>query len=99
MRSRVKRGKSPRSRKLKRTISRKSKGTRGKSPRRMSTKRSKSQVRTKSGCNDLLRKKIKINMDEYKKGRYVSRQQALAVSYSQLKKKSPYCSRYFKRRS
>lgn len=33
-----------------------------------------------------LSKKIKINMDEYKKGRFVSPQQAIAVSYSELKK-------------
>jgi hypothetical protein len=45
-----------------------------------------------------LKKKIRKNMDEYKSGRYSSRQQALAVSYSQVKKMSPYCSRYFKRK-
>lgn len=67
--------------------------------RGMSPRRSKSQLRTKVQCNSFLKRKIRKNMDEYKQGRYVSRQQALAVSYSQLKKKSPYCSRYFKRRS
>jgi hypothetical protein len=67
------------------------------SPKRKSIK-SKSRVRTKSACNQLLKKKIRKNMDEYKSGRYKSRQQALAVSYSQTKKLSPYCSRYFKRK-
>lgn len=64
-----------------------------------SRKRSLKNVRTKSKCKDLLQKKVKKNMQEYKKGRYVSRQQALAVSYSQVKKASPYCNRYFKRKS
>lgn len=66
------------------------------SPKRKSIK--KSSVRTNSACNQLLKKKIRKNMDEYKSGRYSSRQQALAVSYSQVKKMSPYCSRYFKRK-
>ena len=51
----------------------------------------------KDKCYKYLKSKIKINMSEYKRGRYSSRQQALAVSYSQTKKKYPGCSRYFKR--
>ena len=46
--------------------------------------------------NDL--NSLQLYEDEYKSGRYKSRQQALAVSYSQTKKISPYCSRYFKRK-
>jgi hypothetical protein len=65
-----------------------------KSPKRSPRK---SFIRTKSACNQALRKKIRLNMDEYKKGRYSSRQQALAVSYSQIKKSSPYCRRYFRK--
>ncbi len=52
---------------------------------------------TKRSCQNKLKNKIRINMAEYKKGRFSSRQQALAVSYAQVKKKSPSCKRYFKR--
>jgi hypothetical protein len=52
--------------------------------------------RTKVGCNEMLKNKIATNMKEYKEGRFSSRQQAIAVSYSQVKKASPYCKRYFK---
>ena len=34
-----------------------------------------------------LKKKIELNMREYKRGRWVSPQQAVAVSYSQTRKK------------
>lgn len=47
--------------------------------------------RRMSKCKKYLQKKIKINMHEYKKGRFVSRKQALAVSYSQTRKKYPRC--------
>jgi hypothetical protein len=52
--------------------------------------------KTKSKCQDFLRKKIRTNMKEYKDGMFSSREQAIAVSYSQTKEKLPYCSRYFK---
>ena len=52
----------------------------------------------KSSCQTKLKNKIRINMAEYKKGRFSSRQQALAVSYAQVKKKSPSCKRFFSRR-
>ena len=70
-----------------------------KQSKKKSKKQSKkmSSFRTKSGCNDLLKNKIRVNMKELKDGRFVSRQQAIAVSYSQVKKSSPYCKRYFKR--
>ena len=69
-----------------------------KSSKKKSKKMSKkSSVRTKTGCNDLLKNKIRVNMKELKDGRFASRQQAIAVSYSQVKKSSPYCKRYFKR--
>lgn len=63
-------------------------------------KRSKSRSprNTKSRCQNFLRKKIRTNMQEYKDGLFSSRAQAIAVSYSQTKKKLPYCSRYFKRK-
>ena len=42
-------------------------------------------------CNKFLQTKIKVNLKEYKKGKYKSRKQAIAVSYSQTKKKFPKC--------
>lgn len=45
----------------------------------------------KSKCQEYLSAKIKKNMAEYKKGRYSSRMQAVAVSYSQVKKAHPNC--------
>lgn len=51
---------------------------------------------TKSVCMRVLKSKIKKNMGEYKSGRYVSPKQAVAVSYSQVRKSKPGCSRYFK---
>ena len=51
----------------------------------------------KRSCQTKLKNKIRINMAEYKKGRFSSRKQALAVSYAQVKKKYPSCKKYFKR--
>lgn len=76
--------------------SKKSKSSKLRSPIKRSV--SKSRIRTKSACNQLLKKKIRKNINEYKSRKYSSRKQALAVSYSQVKKASPYCSRYFKRK-
>lgn len=42
-------------------------------------------------CNSFLQKKIKINIKEYKKGRYKTPKQAIAVSYKQTSKKFPKC--------
>jgi len=52
---------------------------------------------TKSDCQKALSRKIAINMKEYKAGKYSSRSQAIAVAYSQVRKKKPSCSRFFKR--
>ena len=52
---------------------------------------------TKAKCKELLKEKIKINMEEWKSGKFVSQKQALAVSYSQIKKKYPGCRRFFKK--
>ena len=72
-----------------------------KTPKRRSrsrgSKAGKRSSLTKRSCQTKLKNKIRINMAEYKKGRFSSRQQALAVSYAQVKKKSPGCKRYFKR--
>jgi hypothetical protein len=65
--------------------------------RRRSPKRSRRLSSKK--CKDHLQKKIRINMGEYKSGRYSSRAQAVAVSYAQVKKKYPSCKRYLSRKS
>jgi hypothetical protein len=63
-----------------------------------SSKRRKSKRRSKSKCKKYLQDKIRINMDEYKEGRYSSRSQAIAVSYSQVLKKHPKCKRSLRRK-
>lgn len=62
---------------------------------RRSKKRSR-KMSTKDKCKKYLQKKIKENLGEYKRGRYVSRKQAIAVSYSQAKSKYPKCRSVFK---
>ena len=80
---------------------RKEMGIKGPTSYNSKTKRSgsrkKSSSRGKRSCQTKLKNKIRINMSEYKKGKFSSRQQALAVSYAQVKKKSPSCKKYFKR--
>ena len=49
---------------------------------------------TKNRCQSLLKKKIGINMTEYNAGMFVSRPQAIAVSYSQVRKSYPGCSKF-----
>lgn len=49
-------------------------------------------------CKGHLSKKISINMREYKKGKYSSPTQAIAVSYNQVKKKYSKCSPCFNRK-
>ena len=49
-------------------------------------------------CKSALQDKIRVNMREYKNGRYSSRAQAIAVSYSQISRKYPLCKRSLKRR-
>ena len=46
-------------------------------------------------CSDLLQEKIRINIGEYKKGKFVSIQQAIAVAYKQLGSKYPSCKQVF----
>ena len=57
------------------------------------SKRSNKRGSVKSKCRQWLQDKIKKNMKELKKGRWVSRAQAIAVSYSQVKKSHPQCKR------
>jgi hypothetical protein len=84
--------------KSRKTLNKGKKGSRKTLVRSRKSPRKSAKRVTKSSCQRSLQKKIAINMDEYKQGRYVSRQQAVAVSYSQVKKARPGCSRYFKRK-
>ena len=67
--------------------------------KKLSKQKSKKQYRLskKQSCKNFLKKKISINMKEYKQGRYISPKQAIAVSYSQVRKYKPNCKKYFKR--
>jgi hypothetical protein len=76
--------------------SRRSKSKHNKTKRR-SVKRSKRKFYTKKQCRSYLSRKIRTNMHELKKGRWTSRAQAIAVSFSQTQKKYPGCSRFLKR--
>lgn len=59
-------------------------------PKRKSKKRQGAKKRL-TVCQKRLQDKIRINMDEYKQGRYKSRKQAIKVSYIQVKKMYPRC--------
>ena len=63
------------------------------------TRRSRSNV--KSFCRSKLSKKIAVNLREMKSGnkRIKSQKQAIAISYSQIKKKYPKCIKSLKRKS
>jgi hypothetical protein len=52
---------------------------------------------TAARCKAVLKEKIRQNINEYKDGRYSSRQQAIAVAYSQVSRKHPNCKKIFKR--
>lgn len=64
-----------------------------KTSKRQSQKRSK-PFYTNNRCQGLLKKKISINMKEYNAGKFVSRPQAVAVSYSQVRKSFPRCNKF-----
>jgi hypothetical protein len=53
--------------------------------------------KTETQCKKRLSDKIRINMEEMEAGRFSSRRQAVAVSYSQINKKYPGCKKYFSR--
>jgi len=58
-------------------------------------------IRSKSTgkCKRYLKKKISINMEEYKNGMFVSPAQAIAVSYSQTLKRFPRCKNHLSRKN
>jgi hypothetical protein len=45
-----------------------------------------------------LKEKIRINLAEYKKGKFVSPLQAIAVSYNELRARYPSCKQVFTKR-
>ena len=65
-----------------------------KSNRKAKTRKSVRKSVRKSKCQKNVSKKIGINIDELKEGRYVSKSQAIAVAYAQVKKRHPECEKY-----
>jgi len=58
----------------------------------------KPKKRKKGKCKTYLEQKIALNLAEFKKGNYNSRQQAIAVAYSQVKKEHPRCKRFLEKK-
>ena len=77
--------------------SKKSSRRKSRSPK-ISRRRSRRVSAGRRKCNQILSAKIEKNMKELAQGRYVNRAQAIAVSYSQVKKSHPKCRRYFTRK-
>ena len=77
--------------------SRKSSSKKKSSKKRRSRKKRSSKKKSVGKCKQLLRDKIRVNMDEYKAGRWPSRSQAIAVSYSQVMKAHPACRRWLRK--
>lgn len=48
-------------------------------------------------CRDKLSGKIRENMKEFKEGRLSSQKQAIAISFSQVRKSDPKCTKAFNR--
>ena len=71
-----------------------------KTNKKRTSKRSKRNL-SKKFCRSKLSEKIRINMREYKSGnkKIKSPLQAIAIAYSQIKKKYPKCSRSLKRKT
>jgi hypothetical protein len=57
--------------------------------RRSHSRRRKTTYMTLARCKEELKEKIKINTREYNDGKYANRKQAIAVAYSQIKRKYP----------
>jgi hypothetical protein len=66
------------------------------SAKRSTKKSTKKSPKRKSLCKQRLSKQIAENIKE---GRFSSKQQAIAVAYSQVQKKYPHCKRYLKKKS
>lgn len=59
--------------------------------------KSKPKKKPKGKCKMYLEQKIALNLTEYKKGNYTSRQQAIAVAYKQIKRDHPQCKRFLEK--
>jgi hypothetical protein len=57
-------------------------------------KKAKKSTKKTPTCKQRLSKKIGININEMKDGRYTSRAQAIAVAYKQIAKVFPHCKRF-----
>lgn len=55
-------------------------------------------TKVEKNCRSNFDKKFKINKDEYKKGKYVSIKQTLAITYNQVYKKNSKCKKYLDKR-
>ena len=66
--------------------------------RRTSRKSKRKMGKKEMTCKNLLKQKVGINIEEYKDGRYSSRNQAIAVAYNQVKKMKPLCEKYLKKK-
>ena len=67
--------------------------TKKKSRKSTKKKSRKSKKKALGKCKQYFQEKVRQNMYEYKEGRWTSRKQALAVSYSQTRKKKG-CSKF-----
>lgn len=55
------------------------------------------KVPSKPTCKNYLKKKIKRNLKNFEKENFKNKTQALAISYSQVKKNHPQCKRVLKK--
>lgn len=77
-----------------RKIVKKSPKSRTRKSIKKSTRKSRARKSAIGKCRQMVYKKVSINLKEYKQGRYLSPQQAIAVAYSQIRKKHPSCKKY-----
>jgi hypothetical protein len=66
-----------------------------KSHKTKKTRRTMKRIPKGKRCSDLLKEKIGQNIGEFKKGKFVSIQQAIAVAYKQVGNQYPSCKQVF----
>ena len=89
------------SRRTRRTSRRSRRTSRRSGGRRRHTRkryRTQKHIPKNKTCAELLKEKIRINLAEYKKGKFVSPLQAIAVSYNELRARYPSCKQVFTKR-
>ena len=79
---------------MKKSVRKSTRKVKTKSVRKSVRKSPRKSVRKSKKCQQNVSKKIAINIDEFKEGRYVSKSQAIAVAYYQVKKRHPECEKY-----